>query len=45
MAERGSRIVTYEEWQKIDAHEREKAGPEAPRRKLVTVEDMLGVLA
>lgn len=41
----GGRTVTYDEWQKIDEHERANAGPEAPRRKLVTVEDMLGVLA
>lgn len=44
MAEKGTRVITYEEWQKIDAHEREKARPESPRRKLVTVEDMLNII-
>lgn len=44
MQEKGARVINYAEWQKIDAHEREKARPEAPRRKLVTIEDMLNVI-
>lgn len=45
LGELGTRVVTYDEWQKIDAHEREKARPESPRRKLVRVEDMLDIIA
>ncbi len=38
------RWVTYDDWQKIDAAEVANAPTGAPRRKFVTVDEMLGVL-
>ena len=43
-AERGIRPVSYAEWQKIEAVEIAGATPPAPRRKFVTIDDMLAVL-
>jgi ferredoxin--NADP+ reductase len=42
--ERGVRWVSFEDWMAIDAAEREAASAEAPRKKLIEVEDMLAVL-
>ncbi|MDP6343098.1 MAG: FAD-dependent oxidoreductase [Alphaproteobacteria bacterium] len=44
LGDRGARMVSYQDWQTLDAHEQAQAGDAAPRRKLVTVEEMLGVL-
>ena len=44
LRENGVRWVTYEDWQKIDAAEVANAPSGAPRRKFVTVEEMLAVL-
>jgi ferredoxin--NADP+ reductase len=41
---RGVRWVRFEEWLKLDALERQRATPPAPRRKFVTVEEMLEAL-
>jgi ferredoxin--NADP+ reductase len=42
--ERQVRVISYADWQKIDAAEVAAATPPAPRRKLVTLDDMLAVL-
>ena len=39
--ERGLRRVDYEQWLKIDAHEKANAREQAPREKVITVDDML----
>ena len=44
LRERRVRPVSYAEWKKIEAAEAANATPPAPRRKFVTVEDMLAVL-
>jgi hypothetical protein len=44
LEERGIRWVSFEDWTAIDAAERAAAPGEAPRRKLIEVEDMLAVL-
>jgi NADPH-dependent glutamate synthase beta subunit-like oxidoreductase len=44
LAERGARIVTYADWQVIEAAEIAGAAPPAPRRKFTTVAEMLAVL-
>ncbi|MDP6785896.1 MAG: FAD-dependent oxidoreductase [Rhodospirillales bacterium] len=44
LAERQVRVVSYADWQKIDAAEVAAATPPAPRRKFVTLKDMLAVL-
>jgi ferredoxin--NADP+ reductase len=44
LAERGVRAVSYPEWQRIAAAEVAAAPEGAPRRKFVTVEDMLAAL-
>ena len=44
LAERGVRIVDYADWQKIEAAEIAAAVGEAPRRKFVTVPEMLATL-
>lgn len=44
LGERKLRFVTFEEWLKLDALEREMATPPAPRRKFVTVDEMLKAL-
>lgn len=41
LAERGVPVVTFDQWQRIDAAERAAAAGDAPRRKLVRLEDML----
>lgn len=45
LAERGVKVVSFADWQRIDAAERAAAdGTDAPRRKFVTVDEMLAVL-
>ena len=44
LAERNVRVVSYADWQKIDAAEVAAATPPAPRRKLVTLANMLAAL-
>ncbi len=44
LRERGVRWVTYPEWQTIDQAEIANARPGAPRRKFLTVEEMLAVI-
>jgi ferredoxin--NADP+ reductase len=44
LKERGVRVVNYADWQQIDQAEIAAASGEAPRRKFVTVPDMLAVL-
>jgi len=44
LAERQVRVVSYADWLKIEAVEVAAATPPAPRRKLVTLTDMLAVL-
>ncbi len=44
LAGRGVRWVSFADWQRIDAAEVAAAPPGAPRRKLVRIEDALGVL-
>ena len=44
LSERGVRVVNYADWQKIDAAEMAAASGEAPRRKFVTVPEMLAAL-
>ena len=44
LAERDVRVVSYADWQKIDAAEVAAATPPAPRRKLGTLANMLAVL-
>ncbi len=41
---RGTRWVTFAEWQRIDQAEIANANPGAPRRKFTSVEEMLAVL-
>jgi ferredoxin--NADP+ reductase len=41
VGERDLRRVDYEQWLKIDAHEKANAREQAPREKVITVEDML----
>ena len=44
LAEAGIRVVTYEDWGRIDAAEVAGAVAPAPRRKFATVEEMLAIL-
>ena len=44
LAERQVRVVSYADWLKIEAVEVAAATPPAPRRKLVTLTDMMAVL-
>ena len=44
LSERGTRWVTFEDWQQIDAAELAAATDGAPRRKLIRIKDMLAVL-
>ena len=44
LRERGVRHIDYPEWKRIEAAEEAAAAPGAPRRKLVTVGDMLALL-
>jgi len=44
LGERHVRVVTFDDWKKIDAAEEAAAAHGAPRRKFTTLEEMLGVL-
>lgn len=44
LQERNVRIVRYEDWKTIEAAEIENAEAGSPRKKFVTIKDMLGVL-
>jgi NADPH-dependent glutamate synthase beta subunit-like oxidoreductase len=44
LAERSARVVDYSDWKKIDEAEARSARDGAPRRKFVTVEDMVKAL-
>lgn len=44
LAERGVRVVTFEDWKKIESAEIAAAPGAAPRRKFETLNEMLGVL-
>ena len=44
LAERGVRVVSFEDWKRIEAAEDAAASDGAPRRKFTTVNEMLGVL-
>ncbi len=44
LEERGILWISFDDWTAIDAAERAAAPGEAPRRKLIEVEDMLAVL-
>ena len=44
LQERGVRVVNYNDWQKIEQAEIAAASDEAPRRKFVTVPEMLATL-
>jgi ferredoxin--NADP+ reductase len=44
LAAKGTRIVNYDDWQVLDAHEKANARDGAPREKEITVAAMLGVL-
>ena len=44
LAKRGVRLVSFADWQRIDAAEGAMASPGAPRRKLIRIKDMLAVL-
>ena len=44
LAERGLRPVSFADWQRIEAAEIANAAPGAPRRKFVTVDEMLAAL-
>jgi ferredoxin--NADP+ reductase len=45
LAERNVRIVSFADWQQIDAAEVAAGGGRAPRRKFTTLDEMLGILA
>jgi ferredoxin--NADP+ reductase len=45
LSERRADWVSYEDWQLLDALERERGGQESPRRKFASVHDMLSALA
>jgi NADPH-dependent glutamate synthase beta subunit-like oxidoreductase len=44
LTQNGVRLVSYDEWQRVDAAEVAAADDSAPRRKFATVEEMLSVL-
>ena len=44
LQERGVRVVTFDDWKKIEAAEVAAAPEGAPRRKLTTFEEMFAVL-
>jgi ferredoxin--NADP+ reductase len=44
LKERNVRFVSYDDWKKIEAAEIENAKGEHPRKKFVTVKEMLDVL-
>ena len=41
---RGARRVSYDDWLKIDAHEKATAREQSPREKLITVGAMLDLI-
>lgn len=44
LIQRGVRHVSYNDWLVIDQAEQDRADPEAPRRKFITIPDMLSVV-
>lgn len=44
LRQRGRRWINFDEWKRLDQLERAAGGEQAPRRKFVTVEDMLHAL-
>ena len=44
LSERNVRAITYQDWQTIDAAETSSARPGAPRRKFVTIDEMISAL-
>ncbi|MDF1732506.1 MAG: FAD-dependent oxidoreductase [Minwuia sp.] len=44
LIQRGIRHVSYNDWLVIDQAEQDRADPEAPRRKFITIPDMLSVV-
>jgi ferredoxin--NADP+ reductase len=44
LAARGTKVVTFRDWQKIDASEVAAARAGSPREKHVSIEDMLGAI-
>ncbi|HJL14918.1 MAG TPA: FAD-dependent oxidoreductase [Sandaracinaceae bacterium LLY-WYZ-13_1] len=42
LAERGADPVLYEDWERIDEHETSSAPEGSPRRKLTTMDDLIG---
>ncbi len=44
LADAGVRVVSFDDWQRIDAAEVAAAGGQRPRRKFTTIGEMLGVL-
>ena len=44
LKERNVRVVNYQDWQKIDAAEITAANEQAPRKKFVTVKEMISAL-
>ncbi|MDF1733805.1 MAG: FAD-dependent oxidoreductase [Minwuia sp.] len=44
LIQRGIRRVSYDDWLLIDKAEQDRADPEAPRRKFITIPDMLSVV-
>lgn len=44
LAERGVRVTDFADWERLDAAETARARPGAPREKIVSVDEMLGLL-
>lgn len=44
LSAKGTRIVSYPDWQTLDAHEKAQAREGAPREKIIVVADMLELL-
>jgi ferredoxin--NADP+ reductase len=44
LAEKGARVVDYDDWLRLDAHEKAQAREGAPREKEITVAAMLGIV-
>ncbi|NQV60646.1 MAG: FAD-dependent oxidoreductase [Alphaproteobacteria bacterium] len=44
LASKGARVVDYNDWLALDAHEKAQARDGAPREKVITVAAMLGIL-
>jgi hypothetical protein len=43
VAERGLDVITFRDWQKIDAAEVARARSNAPREKIIDVDGMIGI--